>query len=285
MKYFEGFYVKCLGKEDSIAVIFGRHICGKEKSSFIQIITKDKTYSTSFENEVENFFNEKKFMVKVDKSYADKSGLFLDIDTQGLKAKGFIAFGDFDKIKYGAMGPLKFLPKMECKHFVISMSHSLSGQMTLDGMVFNFDDGVGYIEGDKGRSFPKQYFWSQCNDANSGVSLFASAARIPYLGIRFMGAICVAHYKNKEYRFATYLGAKVKQIDEKNLYVKQGKKLLEIEVLDDKGGLKLFAPQYGQMTRVIEESLERTIRYKLTIGKDILFDFINARAAYEYSKI
>jgi len=285
MKYFEGFYIKCSGKKDALAVIFGRQVFNKEKSSFIQIITKDKSYSIAFVNSDNNMFNEKKFEVRVGKNFADTAGLYLDINSSEIIAKGHVAFGNFSKIKYGAMGPLKFLPKMECKHCVVSMKHRLNGQIILNGEIFDFDDGIGYIEGDKGCSFPQKYFWSQCNNESKGVSLFASAARIPYMGIRFMGTICVAHFKGKEYRFASYLGARVKEINAEKLLIKQGRKQLDIELLDKGKGLPLLAPNLGQMTRTIEESLERKVRYKLSVGKNILFDFISDRAVYEYSSI
>ena len=274
MKYFEGFYVKCVGQRDSIAVIFGR-----------QAFKKEKSYSVIFDASVKNIFKKKPFEARVDKSFADKNCLFLDVNTPELVAKGQIIFGEFSPIKYDAMGPLKFLPKMECKHSVISMRHTLKGQIELNGEFFDFDDGVGYIEGDSGSSFPQKYFWSQCNDDRIGVSLFVSAARIPYMGIRFTGTICVIHFEGNEYRFASYLGARVKQIDAKKLLIKQGKKQLEIETLDNKEGLPLMAPMAGKMTRVIEESLDRVVRYKLSVNKNVLFDFTSNRAAYEYSSM
>ncbi|MCL2556600.1 MAG: tocopherol cyclase family protein [Firmicutes bacterium] len=284
MKYFEGFYAKLTGQKDSMAIIFGRHVYKDDKSSFIQIITQDKTYAVAYPNKFEDdLFKRKTFEVRLYKSFANEDGLFLDIDTTDLKVKGHIAFGIFSKIRYDAMGPLKFLPKMECKHYVISMKHSLEGQIVLNGKIYNFNDGIGYIEGDRGCSFPQKYFWSQCNNETQGISLFSSAARIPYLGLQFMGTICIVNYKDKEYRFASYLGAKVKHLDAKGLYVKQGKKRLEIEVLDDKKGLPLMAPINGKMNRTIYESLDRKIRYKLMVKNRIIFDFISNRSAYEYS--
>ena len=281
MKYFQGYYVKCTGLSDDLAVIFGRQVYKDKKSSFIQIITKDNTYNATFDASTPYTFKHKNFTVLVDKSYANKTGLYLNINTNDFTAKGLVTFGEFCPIKYDAMGPLKFFPRMECKHCVVSMRHSLNGQIILNGKIYDFDDGVGYIEGDRGRSFPRQYFWSQVNSDN--VSLFASAARIPYLGMRFMGTICVANVDGKEHRFATYLGARVKEIGDKKLLIKQGKKILEIQSLDDKKGLPLFAPALGQMTRVIHESLAKPVKYKMTIGNSTLFEFSSDRAAFEYS--
>ncbi|MCL2862400.1 MAG: hypothetical protein FWE22_08330 [Firmicutes bacterium] len=287
MKYFEGFYVKCVGKSNSIAVIFGRNCFEKNNSSFIQIITDDKTYSVFYEK-TDFIFEYNPFKAKVENSCVDERGLFLDIDEENFAAKGRVEFGEFAKIKYDAMGPLKFWPKMECKHCVVSMKHSLKGRIILNDKEYIFDGGVGYIEGDRGKSFPKKYFWSQCNSFESNadnLSICTSAAIIPYAGIKFMGTISVVHFNGKEHRFATYLGAKVKQIDEKKLVIKQGKKRLEVEVLDDKIPLPLHAPDSGQMTRTILESLSRKVRYKMTKGKEVLFEVSSDIASHEYSSI
>ena len=283
MNYFEGYYVKCVGKQGSVAVIFGRQACGREKSSFIQIITKKNSYSATYKSAGK--ISKSKFEARVDKNFSDKTGLFLDIDTQDLTVKGNVVFGEFAKIKYGAMGPFKFLPFMECRHTVASMKHALTGQITINGETYDFDGGTGYIEGDRGRSFPQKYFWSQHNCEERDISVFASAAVIPYMGLSFTGTVCVIHLNGAEHRFATYLGARVKQIDDKKLLIKQGNKKLEIQVLDDKTGLPLFAPMKGGMNRVIEESLERTVRYQFLIGEDVMFDLVSEKASHEYSSL
>ena len=60
------------------------------------------------------------------------------------------------------MGPFRFLPGMECSHGVISMGHALEGTLTLNGAVLDFAGGTGYVETDRGRSFPSAYLWTQC---------------------------------------------------------------------------------------------------------------------------
>ena len=41
------------------------------------------------------------------------------------------------------------------------MKHNTSGEITLNGEKYNFDNGKGYIESDSGYSFPKNYSWVQ----------------------------------------------------------------------------------------------------------------------------
>ena len=79
--------------------------------------------------------------------------------------------------------------------------------MCINGQKYYFRNAWGYWEGDCGRSFPKEYVWTQCffNDG----ALMLSVADIPMAGIRFTGIIGVVLWRGKEYRIATYLGAKV----------------------------------------------------------------------------
>lgn len=49
-----------------------------------------------------------------------------------------------------------------------------------------------------------------------------SVADIPIAGIRFTGIIGVVLWQGKDYRIATYLGARVVKIENKMVRVKQG---------------------------------------------------------------
>jgi hypothetical protein len=90
------------------------------------------------------------------------------------------------------MGPFRFVPLMECRHSVLSMSHSLSGSLRLNGKSVCFNGGVGYIEGDRGHSFPRRYIWTQCNwREESPCSLMLSAADIPFAAGTSAGIIGV----------------------------------------------------------------------------------------------
>jgi len=288
MANFFGYYVKCAGKQDTVAVIFGRATCGKEKTAFIQIVTKDNSYCEKLDFK-DSFVAKRGFEMRVGRNHVNEQGMVLDIDSKDLRVTGEVKFGAFDKIKYDAMGPFKFLPFMECRHMVVSMQHKISGEIRIGENVFNFDDGVGYIEGDCGKSFPKKYFWSQANHGEVSVSV--SCAIIPYLGIRFKGTICFIHFEGQKLRLATYLGARVKEFIESKLVITKGRGgkryCLEIEALDGRltNARSLLAPDGGKMNRVIHESVERTVNYKFTKGTETLFEFTSNRAAFEYSEM
>jgi len=297
MNYFEGYYVKCGGIDGSVAFIFGKQVSGQEKSSFIQIITEEDSYFTGFD--YADFFKSKRgFNIKINDNHADKSGMVININQPGLRASGEVKFGSFGKIKYDAMGPFKILPFMECRHSVISMRHTLSGMITINNKIYNFYGGLGYIEGDRGKSFPKKYFWTQSNSfiftPGSEVktpAVFISAAAIPYLGLKFTGTVSVIHCGGREYRLATYLGAKVKNFTSNKLVISQGfgkhRKIFEAEKLNTdtaEFSRELLAPSLGAMSRTISESLRTNMRYKFTVGGRVFFEFVNPHAAYEFSE-
>ncbi|MCL2756120.1 MAG: tocopherol cyclase family protein [Firmicutes bacterium] len=287
-KGFRGFYIKCNG-EKNIAFVFGQNANKSNKSSFIQVITKDASFNENFE--FDEFTHSKKpFRVSVGETFIDSNSLNVEINRPGLQVHGKLEFSEFAKIKYDAMGPLKLLPRMECKHYVTSMSHTVTGQLVINGEIYTFNNDPGYIEGDRGKSFPLRYFWTQCNSwtESKDLSIMAAAARIPYMGIRFTGTICIVHYAGKEYRLASYLGARVKEFTNTNFVIKQGSKLLEIKVTDDQSKHSLFAPDLGNMTRIIKENIHATVNYKFTVGRgknrQILFDITSPNAAFEFSE-
>lgn len=104
------------------------------------------------------------------------------------------------------MGPFRYVPFLQCRHSVFSMRHSVHGQFCVNGTTYIFQNATGYIEGDRGYSFPRKYAWTQCSFP--GGALMLSIADIPFCGFHFTGIISIVHLQGKEYRLATYLGAK-----------------------------------------------------------------------------
>ena len=111
------------------------------------------------------------------------------------------------------MGPFAYIPGMECRHAVYSMKHTVNGELRVNDQIFRFENDMGYMEGDSGTSFPDRYIWTQHFIPEGSVML--AAASIPLAGIRFTGTVGFLFYRNREYRFATYLGASVRKMGER----------------------------------------------------------------------
>jgi hypothetical protein len=79
---------------------------------------------------------------------------------------------------------------MECYHGVLSFDHGITGQLTVNGEIFDFNGGRGYIEKDWGQAFPKAWIWMQSNHFEQpGTCLTASVAIIPWLRSAFSGFV------------------------------------------------------------------------------------------------
>ena len=158
------------------------------------------------------------------------------------------------------------------------MYHSVL-QININGTPYVFDNADGYWEGDRGRSFPKEYAWTQCSFPNG--SLMLSVADIPVGRRSFTGVIGVILIDGKEYRLATYLGARAVKIRDGEAVIKQGRKTLTVKRLEDKGK-PLAAPVGGSMQRTIRESAACRTRYHFQENGKTIFAFESNQAAFEY---
>ena len=108
-----------------------------------------------------------------------------------------------------------------------------------------------------------------------------SVADIPLCGTHFTGVICAVQYRGREYRLATYLGAKVVKIKDGEIVVRQGKNIFEAKLIE-KHAHPLLAPKSGAMTRTIRESASCRAAYRFEQNGSTLFDFETEKAAFEY---
>ena len=171
------------------------------------------------------------------------------------------------------------MPFMECRHSVWSMRHSVQGTVIINGEDYSFQNAWGYWEGDRGRSFPKKYIWTQCCFPDG--SLMLSVADIPMAGIHFTGIIGIILWQGREYRMATYLGARAVLIQNKIVRIVQGNLELEVQLLEA-SGLPLKAPAKGNLVRTIHESAACRASYRFRKEGCTLFAFETDRASFEY---
>ena len=175
---------------------------------------------------------------------------------------------------------------MECYHGILSMNHSLSGELSINGENINFNSGLGYIEKDWGRNFPQSWIWVQANHfKKEKVSLSASIAKIPLLGTRFAGFIVGLLIDDKLYRFTTYRSAKIinikKNSDEIEWVLKQRDLTLSISIIIGKKSGMLYAPDQLDMVEKVEEHLDSSVKFKLQEHQQVIFEDESDYAATE----
>ena len=215
----------------------------------------------------------------------DQESIHLHAEHEGLSLHGVLHHGPFVPLRSDIMGPFRFLPGMECCHGVISMGHTLNGTLTLNGETVDFFDGLGYIETDRGRSFPSAYLWTQCTWQKSRRgSLMLSIATIPTAAGCFTGCICAVFHEGREYRLATYRGVRIERWSDGGAVIRQGKYRLAVEVLG-KNENPLKAPMAGTMGRTIHESLCTKVRCRFWEENRLLFDHMDNCAGFEFSDV
>lgn len=274
--YFKGWYFKCSSKNKTIAFIPAFHSRNNNETASLQIITDENSYNLSFPF-LE--YSEKPLYIRIGNNVFSENGIIINIKSDKLTVKGNLQFGKFSPIGYDIMGPFKYIPFMQCRHSVYSMRHQVSGNLTINNQHINFQSGIGYMEGDCGTSFPSRYIWTQCFFGNG--SLMLSAADIPILGLNFTGIIGIIYLNGKEYRIATYLGAKICEIDGSSITVVQGSYKLNAKLIKNNAH-SLAAPDNGKMNRIIHESASCKAYYKFSYKNKILCEFISDRASFEF---
>lgn len=281
--YFEGWYFKCQARDGrALALIPAFHIREDGgKSASIQVITEERAWYLEYPIYSFAAFTDA-FHIEIGGNCFSEEGLLLDVEREGISLHGKVSFGALRPLKTDIMGPFRWLANMECAHSVISMGHALQGWLELNRHTLDLQGGAGYIEADRGRSFPSTYLWTQC--AWNGCSLMLSIATIPLGKLRFTGCICAVALNGQEHRIATYRGVKIQCWSSKGAVLIQGKYRLEVQLLERKAQA-LLAPINGSMSRTIHESLCARVRYRFWHGGELLFDHTDLHAGFEYANI
>ena len=279
--YFEGWYFKHQWDGETQALIPGFFVEKTgERGAFLQVISGRGSWFLPCP--LDQFGCRPDLpAVRVGESLFTPEGVRLHVEGDGLSLHGEIRYGFLTPPRSDIMGPFRLAPGLECRHTVISLGHSLRGRITLNGESFCLDGGTGYIEGDRGRSFPKRYTWTQCNTfENRTAGVMLSVAEIPYMGLRFTGCIASVWYKGRDIRLATYTGARAAVWEPGRVALVRGETRLEAELLEA-AAHPLKAPAVGRMARTIHEHVRCTVRYRFYQGGHLCFDRTSPSASFE----
>ena len=274
--YFEGWYFKVINEAGTkaFAIIPGIAIDPQGmQHAFIQVLD-GKKLTAHYDKFESGMFkpDTRQFKIAVGANYF--SGQQLELNLPGMN--GTLRFsGNVPWPNHwyspGIMGPYTFLPFMECYHGIVSMDHAIQGQLEVDGELLNFDNGRGYIEKDWGQSFPSAYIWLQTNHfSQSGISLKASVAKIPYLAFSFVGFIAGLWLEERLIQFTTYNQSILRKsvIDTEKVELVMQNKNFVLEILARRETTtSLASPILGLMDGRIEESMNSQIEVMLTDRK------------------
>lgn len=284
--YFEGWYYKIIDKvsDNIIAVIPGVAVSKNREHSFIQFIDGKTGFTEYFNFSRKEFsYSERELEIGIMDNHFSRTGMKLELKSEKTSIYGEVTFTDivpFPKRLWnpGIMGPYSFVPFMECHHGIINIHSHLKGFINYNGKQVDFNEGSGYVEKDWGKSFPHSWIWLQSNSFKTrDTSLMFSIASIPWLGREFDGLIAFLKLGDSFFRFATYTGARVRElkIDERvlNIEIEDPRHVLCLKAAVGPGGM-LKAPKKGLMEVEITESIMSTVEARLVekSGKLVFHD-------------
>jgi hypothetical protein len=293
--FFEGWYHKLVNKSGhSFAIIPGIYRSEKSKNEFAFIMVLDgDTGEVNFERYNISSFTARvdKYDVSIGKNRFYNDGIDIDIKSKFFSVNGSLQFSSqypwpVKISEPGCMGWYGYLPFMECYHGILSMDHSISGDLNYNKNIINFDQGRGYTEKDWGKNFPTTWIWVQANHFNNNrLSISASIARIPFVGTEFAGFIIGLLYEDRFYRFTTYRSAKIVSLDydgsKIKWIVKQKDLLLNIIIeIGNRAGM-LYAPDENDMVKKVPEYLDSKVSINLTQNNRIIIEDQSNLAANE----
>lgn len=293
--FFEGWYHKMSTEDgESIVLIPGIYRSGIEnsKTAFLMIYQSINKQVDYLPYPTEAFKCEKdKYALKLGDSYFSLDHIKLNINNDKINIKGEIFSKGLNPwpvtiLEPGCMGWYAYVPTMECFHGILSMKHSLSGEIKLNNRQVNFSNGKGYLEKDWGKNFPKNWIWGQSNHfLEPDLSVSASLATIPWRKNEFSGFIVGILHRDKFYRFTTYLNSKITHISFDGNTIEWCLRSRDIEVClrisrGQKSGL-LFAPDKKDMVPKVSEYLDGTMSIKLTKKGNTVLESYSKNAAVE----
>lgn len=277
--FFEGWYIKLVSRDQGHVLIL---IPGVSKSkhpdashAFLQIVHHPTGFITYLRFPLSEWSAaEHQLDIALAGSRFTSEGIYLSPDTPGLPLYGTLHYGPLlpwpvTVFSPGAMGGFAWVPFMQCYHAVISLTHSLTGELLWEKQRISFDRGQGYIEKDWGSAFPSAYVWFQSNHFNTmDGALTGTIATIPWLGSSFRGFIIGLYLHGRLIRFTTYQRSRLRLLcindDEIHIMVQNRTYLLEIRAPRRSGHI-IQGPSGHHMDRPIHHT--PTTQLHLTLFK------------------
>lgn len=276
---FEGWYFRISDRNCSMAIIVGISNVEDDSHCFIQTIdtiSKKTQYLRYHKGELR--VEKDTFKIQIQDNIFTSRGMILHLENGDVCIHGALAFQNLtklDKTHYAPtiMGPFAYFANMECVHAIISTHHQVSGNLRIQGKDMLIH-GSGYIEKDRGVSFPKQYIWIQSNECEEGkATLFVAIAHIPMPMFHFQGVIALLQVKEQQFRFGSYYGARVQTMkhsdDELYFIIKQGRLRLHVQLYKNER-YPLIAPRIGEMGPKVMEGLNGKVTLRLLQGHKLL---------------
>lgn len=232
--YYESWYFKHVFGNETVIFIPGICYTEEKQEAYIRVIINNE--STYIPYSLDQFYaKEDELFIQIGGNIFTKRGCRICIHKNGLSLDGVIRYGRLNGIRYNAMGPISLIPFNQCSYSVISMDHALYGVLQNNDHMYSLNEGRGFIAAGHGKKLPNNYIWTQCNNFKRPfTSIIVSVADVDLKNVMFEGVIAIVWYKGREYRFATYLGAKLHACTKNKIVITQNDMILKVYFKDKK---------------------------------------------------
>ena len=262
--YFEGYYFKFINEEKEIVILIsGISISPKEKYSFIQIASSHSKDVVLYKFPLTDLtLSKDAFDFRIGKNEFSQNRIILNLDkiSAEIQITNNVNWNR-SFMNPNIMGFLSYIPKVECKHDIITVQSEISGFIKLDEHKILFNKGDGYIEKNWGSSFPKKYIWLHANQFdNRQLSLQFALAKPKWFFFRpevYIGYIMTGeliHFGT--HRFS--LVSVEKNDDSTLITIKKIKYHITIKI-KHKAPVNLIGPTNGILKNKIAEYLDSSI--------------------------
>ncbi|PHR43416.1 MAG: hypothetical protein COA32_16370 [Fluviicola sp.] len=273
--YFEGYYFKFINEQKEIVILIsGISISPKEKYSFIQVASSHSKDVVLYKFPLTDLKSSKDaFDFKIGKNEFSRNRILLDLDNVSAEIQISNSVNwNRSFVNPNIMGFMSYIPRVECKHDIITVQSEISGFIKLAKHKILFKEGDGYIEKNWGSSFPKKYIWLHANQFNNRqLSLQFAIAKPKWFFFRpevYIGYIMTGELIH----FGTHRLSLVRvkrDYDFTLITIKKIKYRITIKI-KHKAPVNLIGPTKGILKNKIPEYLDSSI--ELVVLKKSLFN-------------
>lgn len=280
--YFEGWYCSVSNGQESLALLpfFYLDAEGNEEA-VIQLITHDAVYRFPY---IEDFYTEIDSQgypfLQIGENCFKRHECHILLQSEEISLRGKVFFPNPRKAQYASMGPLNKFWWLPCRHEAGSLCHDVRGIFWLNDRRLLFSKGKGYIEGLRGFCFPSKYQWTQCCFSKGRLESIMTLVSEISRGVP--GCLCIFLYQSREYRLASYLGAKVIDNTGNTILIRQGKLSLQITVLDCGNACPMTIPTSKGLKPDAVQSVSAVIQYQCRYQNRLLFSITGQNAGFSY---
>lgn len=290
--YFERWHIYLIdaSKQYILSIIVGVLLQGKEKYAFIQISSDIPNMNHIIKYPMESFSYTNDSVV-IENNILSRDFIQLDLNEEHFHLKGKINFSQGKQLETkfwspGLMGPFKLLPFLKSYHEVLSLTHTIMGEINFNNKEINFNEGKGALDKDWGKSFPNVWIWMQCNHfQNHDAAIMVGVARMPVYFNYYTAFAMPFYFNDKVETYANYTGAHIAKLYRYkgyiHLIITEKSKVIDLKIFG-KEDIPLVASPMGNLIRDVYEYTGAKVEIKVTQGGRVVFEDIGE---YAYLKI